>query len=52
MATPQESRENFIDSTFDEATLAKLKEWGLYQEYVESRISINTIYNHLKDQGI
>ena len=52
MATPQESRENFIDSVFDKTTLAKLKERGLYKEYVESRISINTIYNQLKEQGI
>ena len=50
--TSQESREAFIDSTFDEATLSKLKERGLYQEYIESRISINTIYNQLKEQGI
>ena len=50
--TPQESRETFIDSTFDRITLDKLKEQGLYQEYVESRISINTIYDQLKEQGI
>lgn len=50
--TPQESREKFIDSTFDKATLAKLKERGLYQEYVESRISISTICNQLKEQGV
>jgi hypothetical protein len=50
--TPQESRELFIDGTFDEETLDFLKERGLYQDYVEGHISINNVYIHLKDQGI
>lgn len=52
MATPQESRENFIDSLFDEKTLVSLTEKGMYEDYVQGRISINTIYNQLKEQGI
>jgi len=50
--TPQESRENFIDSLFDESTLKDLKDRKFYQEYVEGHISILTIYNQLKEQGI
>jgi hypothetical protein len=50
--TPQESREHFIDGSFDEDTLEYLKEKGLYQDYVEGWTSINRIYNHLKDQGV
>jgi hypothetical protein len=52
MATPQESREQFIDSLFDSSALENLKEKGLYGEYVEGRISIDTIYSQIKDQGI
>jgi hypothetical protein len=52
MATPQESRETFIDSQFTEKELEDLKQRGLYQDYVKGHISINTIYNQLKDQGI
>jgi hypothetical protein len=52
MATPQESREQFIDSLFDDSTLENLKERGLYGDYIEGHISIDTIYNQLKDQGI
>jgi hypothetical protein len=50
--TPQESREKFIDSLFKEAEIEQLKQRGLYQDYVEGHISINTIYNQMKDQGI
>lgn len=50
--TPQESRENFIDSLFTMDELIYLKKLGLYQDYVEGHISINTIYNTLKDQGV
>jgi hypothetical protein len=50
--TPEESREEFIDSVFDSKTLRALKERGLYGEYVKGEISINTIYNTLKDQGV
>jgi hypothetical protein len=50
--TPQESRGEFIDSQFSEKELEQIKEQGLYWEYVEGKISINTIYNQLKDQGI
>lgn len=50
--TPQESRERFIDSLFTIDEVIYLQKVGLYQDYVEGRISINTIYNTLKDQGI
>jgi hypothetical protein len=50
--TPQESREIFIESQFPGKKLEQIKEQGLYQDYVEGKISINTIYNQLKDQGI
>ena len=50
--TPQESRERFIDSMFTMDELIYLRKIGLYQDYVEGRISINTIYNILKDQGV
>jgi hypothetical protein len=50
--TPQESRELFIDSLFTIDEIIYLKKIGLYQDYVEGRISINTIYNQLKDQGV
>jgi hypothetical protein len=50
--TPQESRELFIESQFPPKEIEDLKERGLYQDYVTGRISINTIYNTLKDQGV
>lgn len=50
--TPQESREQFIDSQFSTKEIEKLKEQGVYWEYVKGSLSINTIYNQLKDQGI
>jgi hypothetical protein len=50
--TPQESRENFIDSQFTEKEIEDLKQRGLYWEYIKGRVSIHTIYNQLKDQGI
>jgi hypothetical protein len=49
--TPQESRELFIDGIFPENELEFIRELGLYEDYVEGRISINTIYNQIKDQG-
>jgi hypothetical protein len=49
--TPQESRELFIDGIFPENELEVIREMGLYEDYVEGRISINTIYTHLRDQG-
>ena len=49
--TPQESRELFIDGIFHENELELIREMGLYEDYVEGRISINTIYNQLKGQG-
>jgi hypothetical protein len=50
--TPEESREEFIDSVFHGKTLQALKELGLYEKYVKGEISINAIYNTLKDQGV
>lgn len=52
MRTPEESREDFINSQFTEEELTLLKEQGLYQEYVEGTISINTIYSQVREQGI
>ncbi len=49
--TPQESRELFIDGIFTDADLEVVRQLGLYEDYVEGRISINTIYRQLKDQG-
>jgi len=50
--TPQESREIFIESQFSESEIAKLKDKGLYRDYVEGQISINTIYAQVREQGI
>jgi len=50
--TPQESRESFIDSLFSSIELEELKESGLYHDYVEGKISIETIYTTMRDQGI
>ena len=50
--TPQESRENFIESQFTIDEIIDLKRRGLYQEYVTGAISLNTIYRLLKDQAI
>jgi len=50
--TPQESRERFIDSIFTMDEIIYLKSVGLYEDYVEGRISINTIYNTLKEGGV
>jgi hypothetical protein len=49
--TPQESRETFIDGIFPENELELIRSMGLYEDYVEGRISINTIYTYLRDQG-
>jgi hypothetical protein len=49
--TPQESREMFIDGIFPDNELELIRSMGLYEDYVEGRISINAIYTHLKDQG-
>ena len=50
--TPQESRERFIESLFTIDEIIYLKKLGLYEQYAEGWISVNTIYNHLKDQAI
>jgi len=50
--TPQESRERFIESLFTMDEILDLQKRGLYTDYVEGKISINTIYNILKEQGI
>jgi len=50
--TPEESREIFIESQFSGEKLEQIKEQGLYKDYVQGKISINTIYNQLKEQGI
>jgi len=50
--TPQESRESFIESLFSIDEILDLKKRGLYEDYVTGKISINTIYNLLKEQAI
>lgn len=50
--TPQKSREIFIESQFTADEILDLQKRGLYQDYVEGRISINAIYSQLKEQGI
>ena len=50
--TSQESRELFIESLFTIDEIIDLQKRGLYRDYVEGRISINNIYNQLKEQGI
>jgi len=50
--TSQESRKRFIESLFSIDEILDLQKRGLYTDYVDGRISINTIYNILKEQGI
>ena len=50
--TPQESRERFLNSLFTMDEVLFLEKMGLAEDYIEGRISINTIYNYLKDQGV
>jgi hypothetical protein len=49
--TPQESREMFIDGVFPENELEFIRSMGLYEDYVEGRISIQDIYDYLKGQA-
>ena len=49
--TSQESRELFINGVFPDADLEVIRKLGLYDDYVKGRVSINTIYRELKDQG-
>jgi hypothetical protein len=48
----RESREQFIDSQFTEQELEQIKQQGLYSDYVEGHISINTIYKTMRDQAV
>ena len=50
--TPQESRENFIDAIFTKEEIEYIKKHGLYQDYVDGIVSINTVYKLLREQGI
>ena len=50
--TSQESRELFIESLFTLDEILDLKQRGLYEDYTTGKISINTIYNLLKEQAI
>ena len=52
MTTPRESRELFLESIFTIDEILDLKKRGLYEDYVTGKISINTIYTALKEQGI
>ena len=49
--TSQESREIFIDGILSEKEYNRLREMGLYEDYVEGRISIQDIYDYLKGQA-
>jgi hypothetical protein len=50
--TFEDSRRDFIESQFSQEEIADLKERGLYQDYVEGTISVNTIYTLLREQAI
>lgn len=50
--TPQESRESFIDGALPEDELEVIRQLGMYEDYVEGRISIQDIYQQLRDQGV
>jgi hypothetical protein len=50
--TPQESRENYLDSVFSMDEVLYLERIGLAQRYVAGEVSIDDIYQQLKDQGI
>jgi hypothetical protein len=50
--TPQESREIFLDSILSEEEQRALQEKGLYQKYTEGKISVEEIYQQLRDQGV
>jgi hypothetical protein len=50
--TPQESREIFIESIMPDKDIVRLKDNGLYQQYVEGKISVEDIYVEVRDQGI
>ena len=52
MATPQESREHYLESVFTIDEVLYLQQIGLAQKYIAGEISIDDIYTVLKDQGI
>ena len=49
--TSQESREIFIYGILNREEYGRLREMGLYEDYVEGRISIQDIYDYLKGQA-
>jgi len=49
--TPQESREEFIEGLLPEDDLDLIREIGLYESYVEGEVSINTIYQRLREDA-
>ena len=49
--TPQESRESFIDGALPENELEVIRQLGMYEDYVEGRITIQDIYRQVKEQG-
>ncbi len=50
--TPQESRENYLDTVFSMDEVLYLKSIGLAERYVRGEISIDDIYKQLKETGI
>jgi hypothetical protein len=50
--TPQESREIFLDSILTDRQRKRLNDQGLYQRYTEGKISVEEIYQQLRDQGV
>lgn len=49
--TPQESREQFLDSVLSEKDLMLLKEQGTYLKYVEGKVSFQEVIKQVKDQA-
>jgi hypothetical protein len=50
--TPQESREIFLDSILSQEEQQSLQQKGLYQKYAEGKISVEEIYQQLREQGV
>ena len=49
--TSQQSRESFLEGLLHGDELEIVREMGLYEDYVEGRVSITDIYRQMRDQG-
>ena len=47
----QESREIFLDGILNGEEYNRLREIGIYEDYVEGRISIQDIYDNLREDA-